>query len=171
MRGAFGQDQVLLSSASLLASVSGLCAIMLVRVLVQGFAARQDTKTPVRCSLTSIACNIVLNLILIKPLGYVGLALSTALAAYVNAFMLLYFLKKRDIYTITGSSAVFIVKTAIAGLAMALVLRFFGPSVEEWFAMTTVASVLNLALWITAGAVIYFVVSLALGIRPSILRR
>ncbi len=171
MRGAFGQDQVMLSSASLLASVSGLCAIMLVRVLVQGFAARQDTKTPVRCSLTSIACNIVLNLILIKPLGYVGLALSTALAAYVNAFMLLYFLKKRDIYTITRSSAIFIIKTAIAGLAMALVLRLLGPSVEEWFAMTTLTSIMNLALWISAGAVIYFVVSLALGIRPSILRR
>lgn len=171
MRGAFGQEQVLLSSASLLASVSGLCAIMLVRVLVQAFAARQDTKTPVRCSLASIASNIVLNLILIKPLGYVGLALSTALAAYVNAFLLLWFLKKRDIYTVSLRSLKFIIKIALSGTLMAVCIRFVSPRNDIWFAMDTFTSILCLAALITGGAAVYFVAALILGIRPRELKR
>lgn len=171
MRGAFGSQEVLLSSASLLASVSGLCAIMSVRVLVQGFAARQDTKTPVRCSLTSIACNIVLNLILIKPLGYVGLALSTALAAYVNAFMLLFFLKKREIYSIGSKTFVFIGKIALAGLVMAISVRLISPDCEQWFAMDTLTSIFYLAAMILLGALVYGVLCLIMGIKPSMLKR
>ena len=171
MRGAFGSEQVLLSSASLLASVSGLGAIMLVRVLVQGFAARQDTKTPVRCSLASIASNIALNLILIKPLGYVGLALSTALAAYVNAFLLLWFLKKRDIYSISSRSLKFILKIALSGTLMAWCIRFLSPDNAEWFAMDTLTSIMYLAALITGGAAIYFIAGLIFGIRPRELKR
>lgn len=171
MRGAFGEQEVLLSSASLLASVSGLCAIMSVRVLVQGFAARKDTKTPVRCSLASIACNIILNLILIKPLGYVGLALSTALAAYVNAFLLLYFLNKRGIYSLCRKTLLFLLKVGAAGLIMAVTVRFISPELKEWFAMTTLASVIYLAVMILLGGVAYFLLCLIFGIKPSMLKR
>lgn len=167
MRGAFTGENVLLSSSSLLASVSGLCAIMLVRVLVQGFAARQDTKTPVRCSLASIASNIVFNLILIKPLGYVGLALSTALAAYVNAALLLVLLHRRRIYTPSGETLAFILRIAIAGTAMAVLLRYLSPAPEGWFAMGTLESIGYLALFIAAGGAAYGAISIALGIRPS----
>ncbi len=171
MRGAFTDEHVLRSSASLLASVSGLCAIMLVRVLVQGFAALQDTKTPVRCSVTSIICNIIFNLILIKPLGYVGLALSTALAAYVNAGMLLFILKKREIYKVNAPSLLFILKAALSGLIMAVALRCAIPSFAEWVSMPTFMSIVCLALSIAGGAVIYFACCLILGIRPRQIRQ
>ena len=170
MRGAFTSQNVLLSASSLLASASGLCAIMLTRVLVQGFAARQDTKTPVRCSLISIASNIVFNLILIKPLGYVGLALSTALAAYVNAALLLILLHRKAIYTPSLRTVVFILKTAIAGLVMALAVRAISPENEEWFSMSTPSSILYLAFCVTAGALIYAAALLLSGIRPSELK-
>ncbi len=167
MRGAFTGENVLLSAASLLASVSGLCAIMLVRVLVQGFAARQDTRTPVRCSLASIASNIIFNLILIKPLGYVGLALSTALAAYVNAALLLVLLHRRRIYTPSGATLAFILRIAAAGAAMAVLLRTLSPAPEGWFAMGTLESIVWLAVFIAAGGLAYGAISLAFGIRPS----
>lgn len=170
MRGAFTEEHVVLSSASLLASVSGLCAIMLVRVLVQGFAALQDTKTPVRCSITSIVFNIIFNLIFIAPLGYVGLALSTALAAYVNAGMLLYHLWKKDIYVIPRATVVFILKVITAGAVMCLTLRYLSPEFHDWTAMTTLTSIGYLALFIGAGALIYAVMILVLGIKPRSLK-
>lgn len=166
MRGAFTSDHVLLSAASLIASVSGLCAIMLVRVLVQGFAALQDTKTPVRCGIISMGANIVFNLILVWPLGYVGLALSTALAAYVNAGQLLYLLYKRKIYTLSSFSLKFIAKALIAALIMAYVVRRFAPDFNEWISMTTLEAALYLALFVTIGAATFISSCLIMGIRP-----
>ncbi len=170
MRGAFGIEHVLLSSASLMASVSGLAAIMLVRVLVQGFAAIEDTKTPVRCSLCAIAANIVFNLILIVPLGYVGLALSTALAAYLNATLLLFFLYKRHIYAISKQSLVFILKALTASLVMAFVLRYLSPDVNAWAQMNTLKGSIYLAALISLGAIVFTTICLITGIKPRTLK-
>lgn len=166
MRGAFSEENVILSSHSLLASVSGLCAIMLVRVLVQGFAAIQDTKTPVRCSVVAIIANIIFNLILVWPLDYVGLALSTALAAFVNAGQLLYLLYKRDIYRIPSKSLFFILKALLSGVVMAMAVRYFSPEFSQWASMSTLVSIAYLAALILGGAAIFFICCLLLGIRP-----
>lgn len=170
MRGAFTADNVMLSSASLLASVSGLCAIMLVRVLVQGFAAIQDTRTPVRCSITAILANIVFNLILIKPLGYVGLALSTALAAYVNCLMLLWLLHRRNIYTPSLKTVFFVLRAAAAAALMGFAVRWISPETSQWLQMDTLTSILWLTLYIAAGGAVYFAASVLLGIRPRALK-
>lgn len=170
MRGAFTADHVLLSSASLLASVSGLCAIMLVRVMVQGFAAIQDTKTPVKCSLIAILSNIIFNLILVYPLGYIGLALSTALAAFVNISLLIFFLHKRDIYRIPVSTLIFVAKALLAGICMVITIYFTNLDFDKWISMGTIQSIIYLAAYILLGGFVYTVVCLILGIKPSILR-
>lgn len=166
MRGAFGPEQVLLSAHSLLASVVGLCAIMLVRVLVQGFAAIQDTKTPVRCFIVAIGANIVFNLILVWPLEYVGLALSTALAAFVNASQLIYLLHKRDIYRISKTTLIFVLKALIAGIVMAVSVRYVSPEFNDWVQMNTLTSIAYLAAMIVGGALVFAACCLLLGIRP-----
>lgn len=166
MRGAFSAENVILSSYSLLASVSGLCAIMLVRVLVQGFAALQDTKTPVRCSIVAIIANICFNLILVWPLDYIGLALSTALAAFVNAGQLLYLLHKRDIYKVSTTTLLFIGKTLLSGIVMAVAVRYLSPDFAQWAQMSTLTSILYLAALIGGGALLFGACCLLLGIRP-----
>lgn len=170
MRGAFTPEHVHLSSASLLASVSGLCAIMLVRVIVQGFAAIQDTKTPVKCSLIAIISNIIFNLCLVWPLGYVGLALSTALAAYVNLSLLLFFLYKRKIYTVSSGTILFILKALFAGIAMALVIHFTVLDFNSWISMSTLESIFYLTGYVILGGITYVAVCLALGIKPRMIR-
>ena len=170
MRGAFTSEHVLLSSASLLASVSGVCAIMLVRVIVQGFAAIQDTKTPVRCSLVAILSNIIFNLILVWPLDYVGLALSTALAAYVNISLLIYFLRKKNIYTLSSQTIVFIFKILIAGIVMAAVILYTRPPFEDWINMSTFMAIIYLGIYIALGGVVFAAVCMLLGIRPRSLK-
>ncbi len=53
-------------------------------MLTPGFYARGDTATPVRIAVGSMLVNLAGNVVLIWPLGFVGIALSTALAAWVN---------------------------------------------------------------------------------------
>ena len=54
-----------------------------------------DTKTPVKTSMAAVAVNIVLNLLLMYPLGFRGLALAASFAAMTNLFLLLWLLDKR----------------------------------------------------------------------------
>lgn len=76
-------------TAQALAAFSiGLPSYILVKVLTPGFYARQDTKTPVRFAMISIAVNLVGNLALVLPLQHVGPPLATALASTVNVWML-----------------------------------------------------------------------------------
>lgn len=165
MRGAFTQENVLLSSNSLLASVSGLGAIMLVRVLVQGFAAIQDTKTPVKCSISSIFSNIAFNLILIYPLGYVGLALSTALAAFVNAFLLLFLLHKKQIYKISKKSLIFILKVLISSIIMAFILRYIQHDLSFYASLSTFHAALYLLMYLMLGLIIILGLLFIMGVR------
>ncbi|WP_420381363.1 murein biosynthesis integral membrane protein MurJ [Novosphingobium sp.] len=66
----------------------GLPSYILVKVLTPGFYARQDTRTPVRYALISMAVNLVGNLVLIVPLHHVGPPLATAIASTVNVALL-----------------------------------------------------------------------------------
>jgi len=73
----------------------GLWAFSGIRVIAQGFYALQDTKTPVMIGLITVLMNIVLNLLLMRPLLHGGLALATALSAIFNFTALLIILNRR----------------------------------------------------------------------------
>ena len=76
--GAFTAADTVASAHALAAFSLGLPAYILIKVLVPGFHARGDTRTPVRIALVAMLANLVGNLVLIWPLQHVGLALSTA---------------------------------------------------------------------------------------------
>jgi putative peptidoglycan lipid II flippase len=73
----------------------GLPAYVLIKALVPGFHAREDTKTPVKIAIVAVIANIVLALILMQFLAHVGIALATALTAWFNAAMLGWILVRR----------------------------------------------------------------------------
>jgi putative peptidoglycan lipid II flippase len=73
----------------------GLLAFTWVKVAVQGFFAIHDTKSPVIIASLSMALNIVLILLLVKPMGYQGLAFATTLSYAANFFGLYWMLGRR----------------------------------------------------------------------------
>lgn len=182
LRGEFGVEAAHASSLSLIASVSGLWAIMLARVLIPGFNAQLDTKTPVRYGIMTMISNMAFNLILVPPLeyycklGYVGLALSTGLAAMLNVFLLLRGLHKRAIYSLSKETIFVLVKLIIASCVMGLVLYYLTqivcPTLEAWANLSLISSVSYLVGFVTLGAVVYLVLLFGLGVRPlSLLRQ
>ncbi len=84
-RGAFAGADVAATAAALAAYALGLPAYVLVKVFAPGFFARGDTRRPVAVAIVCVVLNIALNLLLIGPLGHVGIALATVLSAWVNA--------------------------------------------------------------------------------------
>lgn len=83
-RGAFNAQATQTTAAVLAAYAVGLPAIVAIRSMVASFYARSDTKTPLYASLSAIALNLVLKLVLSPFMGAAGLALATAIGALVN---------------------------------------------------------------------------------------
>ncbi len=88
VHGAFDAEAGRATAHALTAFALGLPAFVLIKVLVPGFYAREDMKTPVRFAIMSLITNLVFNLILMWPFLHVGLALSTSIAAWLNAGLL-----------------------------------------------------------------------------------
>ena len=80
-------SSVMMFEASVVAAIG-------VKVAVQGFFAIHDTKPPVIVASLSMALNIVFIFLLVKPMGYEGLALATTLS-YAANFLGLYVLLGR----------------------------------------------------------------------------
>ncbi|HNW79788.1 MAG TPA: murein biosynthesis integral membrane protein MurJ, partial [Candidatus Competibacteraceae bacterium] len=91
--GEFDAHDVAMSTRSLMAFALGLVAFMLIKVLAPGFYARKDTRSPVKYGIIAMGANTAMTLIFIWPLAHAGLALSTSLAAFLNAGMLFFNLR------------------------------------------------------------------------------
>ncbi|OBT06630.1 murein biosynthesis integral membrane protein MurJ [Vibrio sp. UCD-FRSSP16_10] len=165
MRGEFGIHEVLQSSYSLIAYASGLLNFMLIKVLAPGYYSRQDTKTPVRYGIIAMTTNMVFNIIFAYHYGYIGLAMATALSAFVNMALLYRGLHRAQVYRLTKHTVSYIARVAIAGIAMVLAILYLLKPLDAWVEMSLKHRVMELITMIGAGACAYLIVALLLGIR------
>jgi putative peptidoglycan lipid II flippase len=132
-RGAFVASDTDRTAQALAAYCLGLCAYAAVKVLVPAFYALGDTRTPVRASFLSVAVNLGGNLLLMGPLGHVGLALSTSLTMLFN-FGQLSWAMRRKLGRFEGRRLLATVaRTAAASALMALVLRAAVLGTTAWW--------------------------------------
>jgi len=94
-RGEFDAAATRLTSEAVMYYCWGLWAFSAVRIIAAAFFAMQDTRTPLRIAIFSIAANMVFGLILMKPMAHGGLALATSLASILNLGLLVYALRAR----------------------------------------------------------------------------
>ena len=106
------------------------------QVVTRAFYALGDSTTPVRISVWMVALNFLLNITLIwTPLGVGGLALSTAIAAVVQIFILQRMLTRRLGPTVDGSTRASWGWTALASGIMAaavLAVQYVLPAEDTW---------------------------------------
>ncbi len=86
--GAFAAADAAATAQALQAYALGLMAFCWTRVLSTACYAEKDAKAPMYYAVFSVISNIVLSLLLMKPLGYVGLALATSIASWLNVALL-----------------------------------------------------------------------------------
>jgi putative peptidoglycan lipid II flippase len=94
-RGRFGPDDTAATAAALICYAPGLVAYAVVKIASPTFYALRDARTPVIVSAIAVGLNIVLNLLLVREMGFTGLALGTTIAAIVHAAILLWLLRVR----------------------------------------------------------------------------
>jgi putative peptidoglycan lipid II flippase len=120
--GRFGYQDTLLTAQALVFYSLGLFAYSSVRVLAPVFYCLGRARIPVLISVAAVVVNIGLNLALMKPMGFKGLALATSLAALTNMGLLIYVLEKKVGPLRLGDLARYFIKVLAAAAAMATVL-------------------------------------------------
>ncbi len=123
-RGLFLPSHTIETSHVVLLYALGLFSYSAVKILVPTFYALDDTRTPVRMSMVTVAAKIALNFAMIKPLGFLGLALATTCASWIN-FVLLLRQLRRTIGPIVGiPELATYLRIALAALVMGLLSWF-----------------------------------------------
>ncbi len=87
--GKFDAAAIDRTAGSLAAFLFGLPAHAAIAVLARAFYARQDTRTPVLAAVAAVAINVGIGILLVRPLGLPGLAAAIAIAAWIEAALLL----------------------------------------------------------------------------------
>ncbi|MGY6661230.1 MAG: murein biosynthesis integral membrane protein MurJ [Glycocaulis sp.] len=153
----------------------GLPAFVLVKVLAPGFFAREDTKTPMRFALAAVAVNFVFAMTLFfGGLGFVGLAIASSLAGWVNAGLLAITLRARGLLVIDARLVRTAPRLLLASIIMAgavwVLARALPPAVAGIAPMlgTSLHTLISLVVVAGAGAGLFAIACLALGaVRPS----
>jgi putative peptidoglycan lipid II flippase len=175
--GQFSDYDVRMTALSLQAFSLGLIGFSLVKVLAPAYFAREDTKTPVKVGLVSLAVNFGLSVILAYSLtrsGYegthAGLALATSVAAMVNAWLLYHGLRRDKVFTHGKGWSPLLWRFAGANVLMTLSLLWLDRPLDWWLRSGMADRSLWLALTIGVGGGVYLLALLALGLRPGALR-
>jgi len=163
--GRFGPSDAAASAATLQAYALGLPAFVVIRSLVSGFYARQDTATPVRVAMAAMLVNVALKVALMGWLAQVGLAVATSVAAWVNAGLLAWLLHRRGLYTPDARLRRNLPRMAVAGLALGGALWAGQSTLAPWLTSIDLPlRVGGLALLVGLGGVVYGVLAVVLGL-------
>jgi putative peptidoglycan lipid II flippase len=155
-RGAFTAGDAAAAGMTLAAYTVGLLPFVLIRSVTATFLARGDTWTPVKATLAAAVVNIGFKVALMGPLAQVGLALATAIGAWINFALVVWFASRAGLFAVDARLKASTAKIAVAGCALALVLWLAQPVLlrlfHDWGRLADVAALAGLA---TIGAIVY----------------
>ena len=158
------QDLEFISTATAYYGV-GLIAFVGIKILVSAFYADQNTRTPVIVAFWCMALNVLLNIALVEPLGYRGLAMSTTIAFTLNFLFLFILLSIRfgTIFDKPAINAVF--RASLATLVMAAAAYATHYNIAASMDMATfVGRLVDVSASITVAVIVYCALSAALQI-------
>lgn len=166
----FSLRDVEMTSRSLVTYASGLIGFVAARLLLSGFAARHDYRTPLRFAGYAILLNLLLSTVLAYFLapygwGHAGLALATAVAGLIHAGMLLAALFRTHAYRPSRDWGWFLLRVTCGTAAMCVLLVVLVPDDGHWHAWRSPERFAHLAWIIAAGMAAYASALFAAGIR------
>jgi putative peptidoglycan lipid II flippase len=155
-RGAFSKADAAAAGATLAAYAIGLVPFVLIRSAVATFYARKDTATPVKAALLGVAANVALKIALVGSLAQVGLALATAVGAWINLLLVGLFAVRAGYLdldrALIKSLAKFVLCGAVLGVSFWLAARLASAQFAQLSALRDEAALL---LLVAVGAFVY----------------
>ena len=158
-RGEFDAAATRLTVQAVLYYSLGLWAFSAVRIVAATFFALQDVRTPVFIAIISIIANIILGVLLMKPLNHGGLALATSLASVLNLGLLMHALRAKLGDLGWKSIALSAGKALLGALAMGAVVWLSAEIVFPLENKSAIGLLLGVTINIGIGLCIYGIIS------------
>lgn len=195
--GNFSAHDTQMSRLSLVAQATAVPAFLLVKVLAPAFFSRQDTSTPVKAAVVSVVGNLVFTAALLLgllwltdvgraavvaadgnlfdalgriPGAHACLALAIALAGWLNAIQLWWYLHRVGVYEVQPGWRRFLRQLAVAAIGMVAVVLALLWWWQGWTSWPWWERIWRLAVVVGAGAVAYSALLWLQGLRPRDLR-
>jgi len=163
-RGEFTYYSTIITSSALAFYSIGLCAFSSNRFFSCCFFAMHDTLTPLKITSLALILNAILNFVFIVffKMRIAGLALASSISATISSIYLFILLKRR--VTQINIQAIFqqLLMMLIASTVMGLVIFYSKNNLIKYF-NSTVALLLTILL----GGVVYFIISLCMGVKQT----
>jgi putative peptidoglycan lipid II flippase len=156
-RGAFSPLDATLTAGALAGYSAGIPAYVLAKTLSAAYYAREDTKTPLKFSLITVALNTIfaLSFVLIFHLGIVGISAATGITAWINVAMLAWGLRTRGLLGFDERLKHVLPRIIGATVLMAAVLFAIQLPLGSWWAADLVRRGVGLVLLVGGGLAVY----------------
>ncbi len=162
-RGAFSANDSWQTAYALAAYAAGLPAYVLAKVFSPGYFARKDTRTPVKFAMVALVVNITLNLILMQYFAHVGLAMATAISAWLNVAMLCGGLIRRGHFKFDVRVLWRVAKYLLASIVMGGVIWGMSGNVSAMISGGMAEKITGLLILVISGVGSYLAVTFITG--------
>lgn len=154
-RGQFDDAATVITTNAFIIYSLNLLSMVYRCIFLKAFYAMQKTRYILLISSINVILNICLNFMLVSRLGYIGLTLSTTLAALI-CMPLYFYLFKRSIPNVSYKLFVFkFLKCLVSAIVMALVLFFTRKLLGVMFDSGLIQNIIILFVLVLLGIVIY----------------
>lgn len=165
--GEFDAFSVQITSAALVWLSPGMAGYAVQNILSRACFARQEGRAPLVAGAASIGVNLLLCALLAGPLGITGLALASAASSTVYALLLLIFTVRSSPGAVDRRLGIDALKmlaaAALTGLCAAAALA----ALQSALPGGKLGELLSLGLCALAGAAVYFLAALVLGLEEA----
>jgi len=156
-RGAFSPLDAALTAGALAGYSAGIPAYVLAKTLSAAYYAREDTKTPLKFSLITVALNTIfaLSFVLIFHLGIVGISAATGITAWINVGLLAWGLRTRGLLGFDDRLKHVLPRIIGATVLMAAVLFAIQVPLTGWWSADLARRGAGLVLLVGGGLAVY----------------
>jgi putative peptidoglycan lipid II flippase len=162
-RGAFTAADSVATAAALAFYGLGLPAFVLEKTFQPAYFARRNTRTPMLFSATTVAVNVALSLSLFPLIGFVGVAIATSAASWVDVALLYSGLRRGKLYSADARLKRSLGRILLAVAVMVAALYGAERLLAPWFAGGGFARLGALVVFVGAGVVVYGIAAVLLG--------
>ncbi len=163
-RGAFSAQDAIATAQAVAAFAIGLPAYIAIKLLTPAYFARENTLTPLKFASAGVALNIILSIALFFVIGFVGIALATSAAAWLNAALLAQLLWRKGEMRLDSRNKARLPRIAGATLCLGGVLWAGEWLLAPWLdSATETIRIAALALLVCGGGATFFACAIVSG--------
>ena len=163
-RGEFNATDTAITANILMVYIVSIIAFSLRNVMSRAFYSLHDTKTPMINGTISIIFNIVLNIILSKYMGYIGLSVATTIASFIGLVLFIISIQNKIGDFGINKTILTTIKSIIAASVMGITTSICFGKLSIILGSGLVNEVITLGVSIFVGVCIYGVLIILLKI-------